>query len=82
MCSTIGWQRRSGGLPSRNAIFEPFFSCKKRFRAVSTTVLEISSGSMKFSALLMARNTSSFTRSGMLWSLSHSVQEYLSHSST
>ena len=37
---------------------------------------------MKFSALAMAMNTSSLTRSGMLCSLSHSVQEYLSHSST
>lgn len=33
-------------------------------RAVNTTVIDRSSGSMKFRALAMAMNTSSFTRAG------------------
>ena len=76
MYSTMGSHSLSGGFPSKNAIFEPSPSWRKRLSAVSTTVLEISSGLMKFSALLIAKNTSSFTRSGMLCSFSHSLQEY------
>mmetsp|Transcript_87492 Transcript_87492/g.120550 ORF Transcript_87492/g.120550 Transcript_87492/m.120550 type:complete len:244 (-) Transcript_87492:124-855(-) len=65
MCSFIGAQRRSGWLPSRNAICRPSVSFRKRFIAVSTTVMESLSGSMKSSALAMATKTSSLMRSGM-----------------
>mmetsp|Transcript_15461 Transcript_15461/g.52433 ORF Transcript_15461/g.52433 Transcript_15461/m.52433 type:complete len:277 (-) Transcript_15461:455-1285(-) len=62
--STMGWHRRSGGAPSRKAILEPCVSWRKRFSAVRTTVMDRLSGSIKLSALAMAMNTSSFTRSG------------------
>ena len=52
-------------MPSRNAICRPSVSFKKRFIAVSTTVMESLSGSMKSSALAMEMNTSSLMRSGM-----------------
>mmetsp|Transcript_11126 Transcript_11126/g.19424 ORF Transcript_11126/g.19424 Transcript_11126/m.19424 type:complete len:220 (+) Transcript_11126:959-1618(+) len=62
--STMGWHRRSGGEPSKNAILLPCCSWRKRFSAVNTTVMESSPGSMKARALAMAMKTSSFTRSG------------------
>ena len=65
MWSTMGAHRRSGWLPSRNAICRPSVSFKKRFIAVSTTVMESLSGSMKSSALAMEMNTSSLMRSGI-----------------
>mmetsp|Transcript_11982 Transcript_11982/g.27166 ORF Transcript_11982/g.27166 Transcript_11982/m.27166 type:complete len:242 (-) Transcript_11982:641-1366(-) len=65
MCSTMGAQRRSGWLPSRNAICKPSVSLRKRFMAVSTTVMESLSGSMKSRALAIAMKTSSLMRSGM-----------------
>ncbi len=37
---------------------------RKRLRAMSTQIMDSSSGSMKLRALAMAMNTSSFTRSG------------------
>ena len=40
-------------LPSRKAIWRPSSSLRKRFIAVSTTVIESLSGSMKSSALVV-----------------------------
>mmetsp|Transcript_2601 Transcript_2601/g.6591 ORF Transcript_2601/g.6591 Transcript_2601/m.6591 type:complete len:305 (+) Transcript_2601:854-1768(+) len=65
MCSTMGAQRRSGWLPSRKAICSPLSSLRKRFMAVSTTVIESLSGSMKSRALAIEMNTSVLMRSGM-----------------
>mmetsp|Transcript_32396 Transcript_32396/g.77423 ORF Transcript_32396/g.77423 Transcript_32396/m.77423 type:complete len:200 (-) Transcript_32396:597-1196(-) len=65
MCCFIGSQRRSGWFPSRNAIWRPLSSFKKRFMAVRTTVMESLSGSMKSSALAMLMKTSVLMRSGM-----------------
>mmetsp|Transcript_160576 Transcript_160576/g.490867 ORF Transcript_160576/g.490867 Transcript_160576/m.490867 type:complete len:227 (-) Transcript_160576:526-1206(-) len=65
MWSTIGAQRRSGWLPSRKAICRPSVSLRNRFIAVSTTVMDSLSGSMKSRALAMAMKTSSLIRSGM-----------------
>mmetsp|Transcript_9133 Transcript_9133/g.23440 ORF Transcript_9133/g.23440 Transcript_9133/m.23440 type:complete len:319 (+) Transcript_9133:578-1534(+) len=82
MRSAMGWQSRVLGGPSRKAIFEPLFSCRKRLSAVSTTVMDSSSGLQKLSALDMATKTSSFTRSGTFCFRIHSDTEYLSCSST
>mmetsp|Transcript_7136 Transcript_7136/g.21020 ORF Transcript_7136/g.21020 Transcript_7136/m.21020 type:complete len:249 (-) Transcript_7136:402-1148(-) len=65
IASTMGAQRRSGWLPSRKAICSPLSSFRKRFMAVSTTVMESLSGSMKSRALAMEMKTSSLMRSGM-----------------
>mmetsp|Transcript_25809 Transcript_25809/g.37025 ORF Transcript_25809/g.37025 Transcript_25809/m.37025 type:complete len:262 (-) Transcript_25809:1400-2185(-) len=65
MCSCMGAHSLSGWLPSRKAICSPLSSFRKRFMAVSTTVIDSLSGSMKSSALAMATNTSSLMRSGM-----------------
>mmetsp|Transcript_8314 Transcript_8314/g.23160 ORF Transcript_8314/g.23160 Transcript_8314/m.23160 type:complete len:248 (+) Transcript_8314:999-1742(+) len=64
-CSTIGAQSLSGWLPSRNAIWSPSVSLRKRFMAVSTTVMDSLSGSMKSRALAMEMKTSSLMRSGI-----------------
>mmetsp|Transcript_29389 Transcript_29389/g.99908 ORF Transcript_29389/g.99908 Transcript_29389/m.99908 type:complete len:209 (+) Transcript_29389:848-1474(+) len=63
--STMGAQSRSGWLPSRNAIWRPLSSLRKRFMAVKTTVMLSLSGSIKSSALAMEMKTSSLMRSGM-----------------
>mmetsp|Transcript_4643 Transcript_4643/g.14806 ORF Transcript_4643/g.14806 Transcript_4643/m.14806 type:complete len:343 (-) Transcript_4643:80-1108(-) len=63
--STMGAQRRSGWFPSKNAIWRPLSSLRKRFIAVKTTVIESLSGSMKSSAFAMEMKTSSLMRSGM-----------------
>mmetsp|Transcript_15542 Transcript_15542/g.37637 ORF Transcript_15542/g.37637 Transcript_15542/m.37637 type:complete len:502 (+) Transcript_15542:536-2041(+) len=65
MWSTMGAHSRAGWLPSRNAICRPSVSLRKRFMAVSTTVMDSLSGSMKSRALAMEMNTSSLMRSGM-----------------
>mmetsp|Transcript_11256 Transcript_11256/g.46984 ORF Transcript_11256/g.46984 Transcript_11256/m.46984 type:complete len:242 (+) Transcript_11256:1621-2346(+) len=65
MCCFIGSHRRSGWLPSRKAICRPSVSLRKRFMAVSTTVMESLSGSIKSSALAIEMKTSSLMRSGM-----------------
>mmetsp|Transcript_49145 Transcript_49145/g.111462 ORF Transcript_49145/g.111462 Transcript_49145/m.111462 type:complete len:204 (+) Transcript_49145:898-1509(+) len=65
MNSCMGLHTRSGWFPSRNAIWRPLSSFRKRFMAVSTTVMESLSGSMKSSAFAMATNTSWLMRSGM-----------------
>mmetsp|Transcript_47797 Transcript_47797/g.119457 ORF Transcript_47797/g.119457 Transcript_47797/m.119457 type:complete len:305 (-) Transcript_47797:236-1150(-) len=65
MRSTMGAQRRSGWLPSRKAIWRPLSSLRKRFMAVSTTVIDSLSGSMKSSALAIEMKTSVLMRSGM-----------------
>mmetsp|Transcript_5749 Transcript_5749/g.13523 ORF Transcript_5749/g.13523 Transcript_5749/m.13523 type:complete len:225 (-) Transcript_5749:702-1376(-) len=69
MCCFIGSHRRSGWLPSRNAICNPSVSLRKRFIAVSTTVMESLSGSMKSRALAMAMKTSSLILSGIPYCL-------------
>mmetsp|Transcript_895 Transcript_895/g.1112 ORF Transcript_895/g.1112 Transcript_895/m.1112 type:complete len:204 (+) Transcript_895:112-723(+) len=65
MLSAMGAQSRSGWLPSRKAICRPLSSFRKRFMAVSTTVMDSLSGSMKSRALAMEMNTSSLILSGM-----------------
>mmetsp|Transcript_12107 Transcript_12107/g.35978 ORF Transcript_12107/g.35978 Transcript_12107/m.35978 type:complete len:203 (+) Transcript_12107:712-1320(+) len=75
MCSFMGAQRRSGWLPSRKAICRPSVSFRKRFIAVSTTVMESLSGSMKSRALAMAMNTSSLMRSGMPYFFMNSLTD-------
>mmetsp|Transcript_26182 Transcript_26182/g.76788 ORF Transcript_26182/g.76788 Transcript_26182/m.76788 type:complete len:225 (+) Transcript_26182:887-1561(+) len=75
MYSFRGAQRRSGWLPSKKAICRPLSSLRKRFIAVSTTVMESLSGSMKSSALAMAMKTSSLMRSGMPYLRMKSVTE-------
>mmetsp|Transcript_19602 Transcript_19602/g.52894 ORF Transcript_19602/g.52894 Transcript_19602/m.52894 type:complete len:205 (+) Transcript_19602:1180-1794(+) len=71
----MGSQRRSGWLPSRKAICRPLSSLRKRFMAVSTTVMDNLSGSMKSRALAMAMKTSSLMRSGMPYLRMKSVTE-------
>mmetsp|Transcript_14460 Transcript_14460/g.30556 ORF Transcript_14460/g.30556 Transcript_14460/m.30556 type:complete len:250 (-) Transcript_14460:388-1137(-) len=68
----IGAHSRSGWLPSRKAICRPLSSFRKRFIAVSTTVIESLSGSMKSRALAIATKTSSLMRSGMPYFLMNS----------
>mmetsp|Transcript_46288 Transcript_46288/g.90374 ORF Transcript_46288/g.90374 Transcript_46288/m.90374 type:complete len:213 (+) Transcript_46288:1074-1712(+) len=65
MCSTRGWQRRSGWFPSRKAVCDPSASLMKRFMAVRITLMLSLSGSVKSSALPMATKISSLIRSGM-----------------
>mmetsp|Transcript_1474 Transcript_1474/g.4868 ORF Transcript_1474/g.4868 Transcript_1474/m.4868 type:complete len:272 (+) Transcript_1474:780-1595(+) len=65
MRSAMGAHTRSGWLPSRNAVCEPSASLMKRFIAVSTTVMDSLSGSMKSSAFPMAMKISSLIVSGM-----------------
>mmetsp|Transcript_12365 Transcript_12365/g.40482 ORF Transcript_12365/g.40482 Transcript_12365/m.40482 type:complete len:210 (-) Transcript_12365:500-1129(-) len=65
MRSAMGAHTRSGWLPSRNAIWRPLSSLRKRFMAVKTTVIDSLSGSIKSSALAMEMKTSSLMRSGM-----------------
>ena len=65
MESTIGAHRRSGWLPSKNAICKPSVSFKKRFIAVNTTVMDNLSGSMKSKAFAMEMKTSLLMRSGI-----------------
>mmetsp|Transcript_5192 Transcript_5192/g.10941 ORF Transcript_5192/g.10941 Transcript_5192/m.10941 type:complete len:309 (+) Transcript_5192:836-1762(+) len=64
-CCAMGAQTRSGWFPSRKAICSPLSSLRKRFMAVSTTVMESLSGSIKSRALAMAMKTSSLIRSGI-----------------
>mmetsp|Transcript_29745 Transcript_29745/g.64009 ORF Transcript_29745/g.64009 Transcript_29745/m.64009 type:complete len:266 (-) Transcript_29745:153-950(-) len=64
-CETMGLHNRSGWLPSRKAVCEPSASFMNRFIAVSTTVIDNLSGSMKSSALPIAMKISSLMRSGM-----------------
>mmetsp|Transcript_46285 Transcript_46285/g.124349 ORF Transcript_46285/g.124349 Transcript_46285/m.124349 type:complete len:242 (+) Transcript_46285:555-1280(+) len=80
-CSRMGAQRRSGWLPSRKAICRPSVSLRKRFIAVSTTVMESLSGSMKSRALAMAMKTSSLMRSGIPYCCMNSSTERSSCSS-
>mmetsp|Transcript_26766 Transcript_26766/g.61970 ORF Transcript_26766/g.61970 Transcript_26766/m.61970 type:complete len:308 (+) Transcript_26766:878-1801(+) len=75
MRSTMGAQRRSGWFPSRKAICSPLSSLRKRFIAVSTTVIESLSGSMKSSALAIEMKTSVLMRSGMPYLRMNSRQE-------
>mmetsp|Transcript_14414 Transcript_14414/g.33037 ORF Transcript_14414/g.33037 Transcript_14414/m.33037 type:complete len:324 (+) Transcript_14414:769-1740(+) len=65
MCSTMGAHSLSGWFPSKNAICSPSVSLRNRFMAVSTTVMDSLSGSMKSRAFAMLMNTSSLIRSGM-----------------
>mmetsp|Transcript_24989 Transcript_24989/g.65917 ORF Transcript_24989/g.65917 Transcript_24989/m.65917 type:complete len:350 (-) Transcript_24989:121-1170(-) len=65
MCCTIGAQRRSGWFPSKKAVWLPSLSLMKRFIAVSTTVIESLSGSMKSRAFAIATKISCEMRSGM-----------------
>mmetsp|Transcript_37727 Transcript_37727/g.82060 ORF Transcript_37727/g.82060 Transcript_37727/m.82060 type:complete len:362 (-) Transcript_37727:221-1306(-) len=65
MYSFSGAHTRSGWFPSRNAIWRPSVSLRKRFMAVSTTTMDSLSGSIKSSALAMEMNTSVLMRSGM-----------------
>eukprot|EP00900_Chrysochromulina_parva_P023430 jgi/Chrpa1/5720/Chrysochromulina_OHIO_Genome00015206-RA len=65
MCAFIGAHSRSGWLPSKKAVCEPSASLMKRFIAVSTTVIESLSGSMKSSALPIAMKISSLMRLGI-----------------
>mmetsp|Transcript_1768 Transcript_1768/g.3837 ORF Transcript_1768/g.3837 Transcript_1768/m.3837 type:complete len:270 (-) Transcript_1768:508-1317(-) len=65
MYSFIGLHTLSGWLPSRKAICSPLSSLRNLFMAVSTTVMDSLSGSMKSRALAIATNTSSLIRSGM-----------------
>mmetsp|Transcript_30764 Transcript_30764/g.52631 ORF Transcript_30764/g.52631 Transcript_30764/m.52631 type:complete len:226 (+) Transcript_30764:1152-1829(+) len=65
MWAFMGAQTRSGWLPSRKAICRPLSSLRNLFIAVSTTVIESLSGSMKSSAFAMEMKTSSLIRSGM-----------------
>mmetsp|Transcript_64161 Transcript_64161/g.126782 ORF Transcript_64161/g.126782 Transcript_64161/m.126782 type:complete len:254 (-) Transcript_64161:310-1071(-) len=65
MCAFMGAQRRSGWLPSRKAICKPLSSLRKRFIAVSTTVIESLSGSIKSRAFAIEMKTSSLMRSGI-----------------
>lgn len=57
-------------------------TCRKRLSAISTHCIDSLSGSMKLSALAMAMNTSSLTRSGTPCLRIHSVTVTLSCSST
>mmetsp|Transcript_62525 Transcript_62525/g.148905 ORF Transcript_62525/g.148905 Transcript_62525/m.148905 type:complete len:206 (+) Transcript_62525:820-1437(+) len=81
MWSTIGLQSRSGWFPSRNAIWRPSSSLRKRFIAVSTTVMESLSGSMKSSAFAIEMNTSVLMRSGMPYCFMNSSTDFSSCSS-
>ena len=65
MCAFIGAHSLSGWLPSRKAIWRPSSSFRKRFIAVSTTVIESLSGSMKSSALPIAMKISSLILLGI-----------------
>mmetsp|Transcript_28872 Transcript_28872/g.57711 ORF Transcript_28872/g.57711 Transcript_28872/m.57711 type:complete len:257 (+) Transcript_28872:666-1436(+) len=65
MDDLMGAQRRSGWLPSRNAICSPLSSLRNLFMAVSTTVMDSLSGSMKSRAFAMEMNTSLLILSGM-----------------
>mmetsp|Transcript_116264 Transcript_116264/g.290275 ORF Transcript_116264/g.290275 Transcript_116264/m.290275 type:complete len:213 (+) Transcript_116264:582-1220(+) len=65
MCSTIGAHKRSGWFPSKNAVWLPSVSLMNRFMAVSTTVIESRSGSMKSSAFAIGMKISLPMRSGM-----------------
>mmetsp|Transcript_44498 Transcript_44498/g.144624 ORF Transcript_44498/g.144624 Transcript_44498/m.144624 type:complete len:320 (-) Transcript_44498:189-1148(-) len=60
-----GSHSRSDCPPSMKAICSPSSSLRKRFIAVSTTVIESLSGSMKSSAFAIAMKISSLTVSGM-----------------
>ena len=70
-CFAIGAQSLSGWLPSRKAVLLPCVSLMNRFMAVRMTVMESLSLSMKSSALPMAMNSSSRTRSGMKFFFIH-----------
>mmetsp|Transcript_30763 Transcript_30763/g.52626 ORF Transcript_30763/g.52626 Transcript_30763/m.52626 type:complete len:200 (+) Transcript_30763:1001-1600(+) len=65
MWAFMGAQTRSGWLPSRKAICRPLSSLRNLFIAVSTTVIESLSGSIKSSAFPIAMKISSLIRSGM-----------------
>ena len=71
-CFAIGAHSRSGWFPSRKAVLLPCVSLMKRFIAVKNTVMDSLSLSMKSSALPMAMNSSSRTRSGMKFFRIHS----------
>mmetsp|Transcript_43683 Transcript_43683/g.137667 ORF Transcript_43683/g.137667 Transcript_43683/m.137667 type:complete len:320 (-) Transcript_43683:175-1134(-) len=60
-----GSHSRSDCPPSMKAICKPSSSLRKRFIAVSTTVIESLSGSMKSSAFAIEMKTSSLIRSGI-----------------
>mmetsp|Transcript_10796 Transcript_10796/g.30648 ORF Transcript_10796/g.30648 Transcript_10796/m.30648 type:complete len:279 (-) Transcript_10796:344-1180(-) len=75
MLCFIGSHKRSGWLPSKNAICKPSVSFKKRFIAVNTTVMDNLSGSIKSNAFAMEINTSSLILSGMPYFLMKSVTD-------
>mmetsp|Transcript_22416 Transcript_22416/g.55249 ORF Transcript_22416/g.55249 Transcript_22416/m.55249 type:complete len:203 (-) Transcript_22416:679-1287(-) len=77
----MGSHRRSGWFPSRKAIWRPLSSFRKRFIAVSTTVMLSLSGSMKSRALAMLMKTSVLMRSGMPYLRMNSRHESSSWSS-
>mmetsp|Transcript_12757 Transcript_12757/g.32724 ORF Transcript_12757/g.32724 Transcript_12757/m.32724 type:complete len:318 (+) Transcript_12757:495-1448(+) len=81
MYSFMGAHSRSGWLPSRKAICRPSVSFRKRFMAVSTTVMDSLSGSIKSSAFAIAINTSSLIRSGMPYLRMNSVTDISSWAS-
>mmetsp|Transcript_21436 Transcript_21436/g.59518 ORF Transcript_21436/g.59518 Transcript_21436/m.59518 type:complete len:262 (+) Transcript_21436:624-1409(+) len=78
--SCSGWHSLSGKFPSRNAFLEPFVSLRNRFKAVSTTVADSRSGSMKASALDIATKISCSTSGGAPVLRSHSEIVMLSAS--
>ena len=71
----MGAHSLAGWFPSRNAVLLPCVSLMKRFIAVKMTVMLSLSESMKSSALPMAMNSSSRTRSGMPFFVIHCCTE-------
>ena len=81
MCSFIGLHKRSGWFPSKKAVWLPSVSLMNRFMAVSTTVMDSLSGSMKSSAFAIGMKTSSMIRSGIPYFRQNSVTEHSSWAS-